>query len=310
MVGLLFGQASMAIAQDEDKPTVTIGSKPFTEQLILAEMYALILEDAGYPVERQLNLGGTAVVHQALVSGEIDMYVEYTGTALLTILGQEVPTVEGDATPAEGDGGAATPTTSVGQLTYDIVSEAYPENFGAVWLDQIGLNNTYTITVRQETADELGLETISDLEGHAGDMTLGTDQEFPVRPDGLPGLENTYGISFEDVVILDAGLMYSAIDQGEVDAITGYATDGRIPALGLVILEDDKEFFPPYYAAPVVNQALLEENPELEEILNQVAGRIDNETMAELNAQVDEEGQEPRDVARTFLEEQGIIGSE
>jgi glycine betaine/choline ABC-type transport system substrate-binding protein len=234
------------------------------------------------------------VVHQALINDELDMYLEYTGTALTAILGEDVSEA--------GDGG-----TPVAQTTYDIVADAYREQFDLVWFDPLGLNNTYTITVRQETADELGIDSISDLEGHAKDMTLGSDQEFPVRPDGLPGLEDTYGIEFGDVKILDAGLMYSAVDKGQVDAITGYATDGRIPALGLVILEDDKDFFPPYYVAPVIRGDVLEENPELEELLNQLAGKIDDETMAELNRQVDEDGEEATDVARAFLVEQGIL---
>ncbi len=293
VTGLLLPQIAMASAQDNDKPTIRIGSKQFTEQIILAEMYALILEDAGYPVERSFNLGGTAVVHQALINDELDMYLEYTGTALTAILGEEVPVADGG--------------TPVAQTTYDIVADAYREQFDLVWLDELGLNNTYTITVRQETADELGIGSISDLEGHAEDMTLGSDQEFPVRPDGLPGLQDTYGIEFGDVKILDAGLMYSALDKGQVDAITGYATDGRIPALGLVILEDDKDFFPPYFVAPVIRGDVLEENPELEELLNQLAGKIDDETMAELNRQVDEDGEEATDVARAFLIEQGIL---
>src|SRR5690606_37960424 len=172
-----------------------------------------------------------------------------------------------------------------------------------------GMNNTYSIAVRRETADELGLVTMSDLAEHAGDMTLGTDNEFPVRQDGLPGYQETYGYEFGDVRQGDIGLMYSALAEGDVDVITSYATDGRIPALDLVLLEDDNNFFPPYYGAPVVRQDLLEEAPEVEDILNQLAGKIDNDTMARFNARVDDDGVEPAEAARELLEEQGLIGS-
>lgn len=300
-LGMLFlplAGAGSAVAQDDDKPTITVGSKNYTEQLIMGEMLSLILEDAGYPVERQLNLGGTAVAHQGLVSGEIDTYVEYTGTGLVAILERDVPT------PADNDAG--TPV-SVPEQAYDIVAEAYPEEFGAVWLEPIGFNNTFGLVVTRETAEEYDLETISDLQGLAGDMTLGSDPEFAVRDDALPGLEQTYGIEFGSVQTLDVGLLYSAVDTGDVDISAAASTDGRIPALDLVLLEDDMGFFPPYYAAPVINQDLLEENPELEALLNQLSGTIDNEAMQEMNYQVDEDGAEPIDVARDFLEEQGII---
>ena len=302
ILGMLASSAGGAIAQDDDKPTIVVGSKNFTEQLIVGEMVSLILEDAGFDVEQNLNLGGTAVVHQGLVSGEVDVYVEYTGTGLVAILNQPVPTAV--------SGGSATPAASVPEQAYDIVAEVYPEEFNAVWLDQIGFNNTYAMVVTRETAEAYELETISDLRNHAGDLTLGSEPEFPVREDGLPGLQDTYEFEFGNVVTMDAGLLYSAADSGEVDVITATSTDGRIPALDMVILEDDRQFFPPYYAAPVINQDLLEEYPELEGLLNQLAGTIDDETMAQMNYQVDEEGAQPQDVARTFLEEQGIIGGE
>ena len=309
--GLLVPSAGAVMAQDDDKPTIRIGSKQFTESILLGEIYAQILENDGYEVDRNFSLGGSTVVHGALVNDELDLYPEYTGTALTAILGMEVPdAAEAEATPADGAAAEGVALTGIAGETYRIVKDAYAEEFNVVWLDPLGLNNTYAITVRQETADELGLTTISDLQGNAQDMTLGSDQEFPARPDGLPGLEAAYDIEFGDVVILDAGLMYSAVDEGQVDAITGYATDGRIPALGLVILEDDKGFFPPYHVAPVVRGDLLEENEGLEELLNQLGGQIDDATMAELNRQVDEEGLTEAEVARNFLEEQGILGGE
>jgi glycine betaine/choline ABC-type transport system substrate-binding protein len=163
------------------------------------------------------------------------------------------------------------------------------------------------MALRGETAEELGIETISDLEGHAGDMTVGGTQEFLIRPDGLPGLEKLYGLDFSDALGLDPGLVYSALVEGEVDIISATATDGRIPSLGLVPLIDDKGYFPPYYAAPVVRQDLLEAAPEVRDLLNQLAGTIDDAQMAELNFQVDDGGLEATDVARQYLIDEGLI---
>ncbi len=300
-----FASVASAAAQDDEKPTVTVGSKDFTESIVLAEMVSLMLEDHGYTVERQLNLGGTAVVHQALENGEIDIYVEYTGTGLLAILGEDLPEGAGSASPVAG----ATPAAAGQDAVYKIVSTEYPKQFGLEWLQPWGFNNTYALAVTQETADEYGLEKVSDLEDVAGDLTFGATQEFLVRPDGLPGLEEAYGFEFGGEQGLDPGLLYSALDKGDVDVISAFATDGRIPALDLVVLEDDMGYFPPYYAAPVVSQDLLNESPEVRDILNQLAGKIDDDTMADLNYRVDEGGEEPVDVARSFLEEEGIIDS-
>jgi glycine betaine/choline ABC-type transport system substrate-binding protein len=301
-MGLMLGTITGIAAQDT-QPTVAVGSKQFTEQLILGELLALLLEDAGYPVERQIGLAGTDVVHQALINDEVDTYVEYTGTGLLAILGMDLPS----ATPAAG---VATPVAGV-DAVYDIVKREYAEQLNIAWLDPLGFNNTYTLALTEERAAELGVETISDLIAVSGDLTFGATQEFLTRPDGLPGLMETYqGLEFADAQGFDPGLVYQAVDSGDVDVISAFATDGRIPALGLVTLEDDLGFFPPYYAAPVVRQELLDEDPAVGDVLNSMAGLLDDETMAGLNAQVDVDGEEPEDVARTFLEEQGLIGAE
>ena len=149
--------------------------------------------------------------------------------------------------------------------------------------------------------------TISDLLDHDQDLVLGATQEFLVREDGLVGLQDVYGLEFKDAVGLDPGLLYGAIDAGDVDVISAFATDGRIPALGLTLLEDDLGFFPPYFAAPVVRQDILDQSPEVADILNQLGGMIDDETMADLNFQVDDGGKEAVDVARAFLVERGLI---
>ncbi|MGH2614845.1 MAG: glycine betaine ABC transporter substrate-binding protein [Thermomicrobiales bacterium] len=300
-LGLMLGTFVGAVAQD--MPTVAVGSKQFTEQLIVGEMLALLLEDAGYTVERQLGLAGTDIVHQALLSGEVDTYVEYTGTGLLAILGMDLPS----GTPTAG--AAATPVAGV-DAVYDIVKNEYAEQFDLVWLDPLGFNNTYTLALTEERAAELGVATISDLIPLSGELTLGATQEFLARPDGLPGLMETYeGMAFADAQGFEPGLVYQAVDSGDVDVISAFATDGRIPALGLVTLEDDLGFFPPYFAAPVVRQELLDADAAVADVLNALAGLLDDETMAGLNAQVDVDGEEPEDVARGFLEEQGLISA-
>jgi glycine betaine/choline ABC-type transport system substrate-binding protein len=295
VLGMMVASVGATVAQVE-KPTITIGGVGYTEQNIQIEMMALMLEDAGYEVERKPSIASEALLHQAHLSGDIDVSVQYTGSGLVGILGMDIPEATADATIAE--------------QSYDIVRTEFAEQFDMVWLDPLGFNNTYALLVTQETADELGVSTISELVEHAPDLSLGTDIPFPARPDGLPGVEAAYDIHFGDVVPMDVGLLYSALDGGEIDVAVGYSTDGRIPRLDLVILEDDRDYFPPYYAAPVVNGDLLEEHPEVGDILNQTAGLYDDATMAELNAQVDEEGMDERDVARAFLEEHGIIGGD
>ena len=300
-------------AAAQDKPEVSVGSKDFTEQIILGELTSLMLEEAGYTVNRQLNLGGSAVVHQALVSGEVDVYTEYTGTGLLAILELPLPEAGAEASPIASPmasptaGGTPVAGGGLADTVYQTVATEYASQFDLVWLDPLGFNNTYVLCVRPETADELGLTNISDLVGKEGDLTFGATQEFLVRPDGLPGIEETYGLDFGDERGLDPGLTYTALDEGDVDVISAFATDGQIAQLGLVSLVDDMGFFPPYFAAPVVRQELLDEDPAIRDVLNQLAGKLDDATMAGLNAQVAIDQLEAIDVARTFLQDQGIV---
>lgn len=291
-----------AFAQDDDKPTVTVGSKNYAEQLIVGEMLGLLLEDAGFEVETQLNLGGTVIAHEALVSGDLDTYIEYSGTGLIAILDEELPDASStpEATPANG--GTYDPA-------YEIVAREYPERFDLKWLEPWGFNNTFAIITSREFSEENNITNISDLTEIAGDLKFASEPEFTVRPDGMDGLEELYGFSFGDVTNVEIGLLYPTVADGTVDVAVGASTDGRIPALDLVILEDDKNFFPPYFAAPVVRMDLLEQAPEIEDLFNRVAGKIDNETMQGMNYNVDEEGQEPIDVARNFLEGEGLIGA-
>lgn len=220
-------------AARQDKPTVTIGSKDFTEQVLVGEMLAQLLEAEGYPVERQLNLGGTAIVHQALVNGDVDAYVEYTGTGLLAILNMSLEDIDTPRAATPVAGAMATPMAGVDPV-YDTVKREYQDQFNLLWLAPLGFNNTYTLAMTQEQAQELGVSKISDLIGKANDLTFGGTQEFLTRPDGLPGLTTAYdGLAFADTKGLDPGLLYQAVDTGDVDVISAFATDGRIPSLGL-----------------------------------------------------------------------------
>jgi glycine betaine/choline ABC-type transport system substrate-binding protein len=212
-----------------------------------------------------------------------------------------------EATP---EAGGATPAAVGIDPVYEIVATEYQSQFDVAWLEPWGFNNTYTLALRGDQASELGVVTITDLLDHDQDLVLGATQEFLVRDDGLVGLEEVYGLEFADAVGLDPGLVYGAIESGDVDVISAFATDGRIPALGLTLLEDDLGFFPPYYAAPVIRQEILDQSPEVADILNQLSGMIDDETMADLNFQVDDGGLEAADVARTFLVEQSLIAGE
>ncbi|MFH1731497.1 MAG: glycine betaine ABC transporter substrate-binding protein [Planctomycetota bacterium] len=277
------------------QPSITVGSKHFTEQEILGEMIAILVEEnTDIRVNRKLNLGGTMLCFNGLRSGDLDVYVEYTGTGLVNILEREVVTDPDKA--------------------YQIVKDTFAEKYGLTWLGPLGFNNTYTLTMRRAHAEELEVETISDLAAHirrGGEVAAAFDAEFFTRPDGYPGLQKHYGFEFPDrPKQMDPGLMYRTIADEGVDVIDGFATDGRIPAYGLVTLEDDKGFFPPYYAAPLVRRDTLKRHPELEALLNKLAGTISDETMQKLNYEVDENGRKAADVAREFLVSQGLLQAE
>lgn len=269
--------------------TIVIGGKKFSEQSILGEMYAALIEkNTHLKVERRFWLGGTQVVHQAILRGDIDLYPEYTGTAYEVILKRH--------------------SLKDPRRVYDNVKEAYAEDFHLQWLGPIGFNNTYALTMRQVKANHLGIKTISDLAAGSGKLTAGFDPEFLERPDGWPGLERAYDLRFAGSPRqLDPGIVYRAVANGDVDVVDTYSTDGRIPAFKLVILRDDKHFFPPYYAAPVVREEVLKEHPELKQVLNKLAGKISESEMQRLNYEVDQQEKRPKDVARAFLKRKGLI---
>lgn len=264
---------------------VRVGSKNFTEQFIVAEIYAQALEAAGIKVERKLNLGGTLIAHKALEEKQIDLYPEYTGTMLLVVLKAEPMTDQ--------------------KAVYEKVKAEYASR-GFVLLNEAPVNNTYNMVVRPETAAQYKLETLSDLARVAKELKLGAGPEFRDRKDGLPGLKAKYGIEFKEDLQMAIGLRYQALANKQIDVVNGYATDGMISALKLKRLRDDKNLWPPYYLVPVVRKDALEANPKIVEVLNQVSALIDESTMAEMNFRVDNDKEEPKDVARAFLKAKGV----
>ncbi|SES38967.1 glycine betaine ABC transporter substrate-binding protein [Rhizobium sp. NFR03] len=278
----LFALAAPAHAQ-----AVKIGSKNFTEQFVVAEIYAQALEKAGVEVERRLNLGATLVAHTALTNGEIDLYPEYTGTALAAV-------VKGDLS------GSA-------EKIYGEVKDYYEKNLKLTLLEPTRINNGYAIILLPETAETYKLKTLTDLGPVSKDLTFGAEAGFGDRKDGLPGLKQTYGIAFKEFKIFaKLGIRYSALASKDLDVSYGFATDWQISENKLVVLEDDKKLFPPYYLVPVVRQDTLAKNPKISEVLNKISPLLNNETMRELNAKVDRDKEEPADVAADFLKAQGI----
>ncbi len=303
----LHGQASpWGIASAQGAP-VKIGSKDFTEQLILGEMYALLLENAGIPVEKRLNLGGTQVAQEALVAGEIDLYPEYTGTGLTVVLGMAIDAVA-SATPVGGMPDDAADDT-IDKRVYDVVSDGYLEQFDLVWLDESAFNNTQALAVKRAFSEERGVTTISQLAEIAGELTIVAPSDFVERPDGLQGLQDFYGMEFGDVLSVAPGIRYQALDEDQAQVVLAFGTDGQVAGLDLVLLEDDKSLWPPYHVAPVVRNDTLTANPGIADALNPVAPLLTDQVMSALNWRVDGPDKlEPEEVAREFLEEQGLLG--
>lgn len=267
---------------------IRVGSKDFTEQLILGEMYAQVLEHNGFKVERKLNLGGTPVAQASLLRGEIDLYPEYTGTGLLTVLKQPV---------------AENP-----EQVYQTVAQGYQQQFNLVWLHPAPMNNTQALVMTQAGAKQRGIQTISDLIAQASQLTLVGPPEFQAREDGLPGLQRVYGpFQFRQFLAIDPGLRYQALQQGKADVAVGFATDGEINAFDLVVLEDDQKLFPPYQVAPVVRQQTLATHAQLSQVLNALAPKLTNPVMQQLNYEVSGKQREPAAVAQAFLIQVGLI---
>ncbi|GLB60287.1 glycine betaine ABC transporter substrate-binding protein [Cytobacillus sp. NCCP-133] len=283
------GSESDSSASATDKKLV-VGAKNFTEQFVLSKILAIYLKENGYEVEEKSNMA-SQVVRQALENNQVDLYWEYTGTSLVTY--NKLDPISDSA------------------KAYEKIKEVDKEN-GIVWLDPSEVNNTYTLMMKEGKAQELGIESISDLADHVNDgkkLTLGTDAEFATRPDGIKGVEKAYGFAFGSANLkkMDVGLFYQALKDGQVDVATGFSTDSRIKAFKLMNLEDDQNFFPAYNAAITVHEDTMEKYPELEELLKPLAEKLNTETMTDLNYQVDIEEKSETEVARAWLTENGLI---
>ncbi len=289
---LLFAGVIACLASGCADDRIVVGSKNFTEQTVLAELVAQQIERrTNLRVERRFFLGGTFVCHRAITAAEIDIYVEYTGTALAAIL-QQAP--------------LQNPTA-----VYTAVRDAYAERFELTWLEPLGFNNTFAILVRGEDARRLGLKKISDLSVVASDWRAGFGYEFMEREDGFDGMVETYGLAFsEPPRTMDLGLTYRALADGRVDLIAGNSTDGLIAALGLVQLTDDRAYFPPYQAAPVVRNAILARTPEIGQALGELAGTLTDDEMRKLNYLVDVEHRDVATVVREWLTRNAPTGRE
>ncbi|MGE0040597.1 MAG: glycine betaine ABC transporter substrate-binding protein [Vicinamibacterales bacterium] len=286
------GGGAPAVTAQEPAGTVVIGSKNFTESRILGEMMAILIEaNTGLTVEHRSGLGGTLVCFTALERGEIDLYPEYTGTGWSIILKE--PEKIADRLRA-----------------FLYVQNAFRERYDIEWLSPFGLNNSYALAMRESRAEALGVTTISDLIPHASELSAGFSIEFMNREDGWPGLGPFYGLDLGEVRSLEHGLAYEAINAGSIDLVDAYTTDGKLLRYPLRVLEDDKGFFPPYNAAPIVRGDTLRRHPELRELLNRLAFRIPNTRMIALNYAVEEDGRGFRDVARDFLVDEGLLDAD
>jgi osmoprotectant transport system substrate-binding protein len=282
------GNGEVSNGEVSSDAPIIISSKDFNEQFIISEMYALLLEDAGFTIERKFNLGNTPLVHAALQNGEVDLYPEYTGTGLLTVLKE--------------------PSISDPQQVYDTVSTKYREQFGIVWLDPAPMNNTQALAMTRETAEQYGITTISDMVPHASELVMIGPPEFQEREDGLPGLKKVYGnFTLKEYKGFETGLRYPTLISGEADVVVAFSTDGEISEFDLLVLEDDKAIYPPYQVAPLVRQDTLDAPPGIAEVLNTLAPYLTNKTMQRLNYEVSGNKKEPAEVAKTFLVAEGLL---
>jgi osmoprotectant transport system substrate-binding protein len=290
LTGLLAAAALAMGVTAASAQTIVVGGKNFTEQQLMAEMTSQLLQAKGFKVDKRAGLG-TAPLRQAQEAGQVDTYWEYTGTSLITF-NKVTDKLDADA-------------------TYKKVKELDAAK-GLVWLNPSKANNTYALAMRRADAEKKGIKSLSDLAAKvkAGDkLKLASNAEFYSRPDGLAPLEKTYGFEFgrENVVRMDTGLVYQALKDSQVDVGLVFATDGRIPAFDFVVLKDDKDFFPSYALTPVVRKETLDKNPKLADALNSLSAKLDDATMAKLNAAVDVEKKSVEEVATSFLKSQGLV---
>jgi osmoprotectant transport system substrate-binding protein len=269
--------------------TVKVGTKDFTEEFIVGNMYKLMLEQAGAKVDYKENLGGTPVCQAAMQKGDIDLYPEYTGTGLATVLKQ--PTIGLSA-----------------QQTYDQVAKGYKDQFNFVWLDPAPMNDTQALAMTQAGSQKFGIKTISDMVAKADQLTMIGPPEFQTREDGIPGIMKTYGdFKLKKYIPVDPGLKYQGLTNGQADVAVAFGTDGQIAADNLVVLQDNKNLFPISQITPVVRQQALDATAGIKAVLNAVSPLLTDKVMSTLNYEVDGKKREPAAVAMEFLTAQGLL---
>lgn len=281
---LLVSITACGTKNDEGQNTkIRIGTKDFTENLIVGELYALALENAGYEVERVPNIAGS-VIHASIVNDEIDLYPEYTGTGLLSILKEPMLT-----DPEE---------------VYQVVKAGYEKQFSITWLEYSAANDGQGLVIRTDVAEKYGIVTISDLQKNASEIRFASQGEFDEREDGIPALEKTYGaFDWKSSKIYDNGLKYEVLKNDEADVAPAYTTEGQlVNTEAFTLLVDDKQVWPPYNLTPIVRNNILDANPEIAAILNDISAKLDTQTITQLNAKVDVDKQEYEEVAQAFFE--------
>lgn len=288
LIVALLGNTVIGSVMNKEAKEISIGSKDFTEQLVLCNLYADVIEDkTDIKVNRKENLGGSEVCYEAQQKGSIDMYIEYTGTAYMNIMKKE--------------------STSDMDKVYNELKDYFKKENDFALLNRTSFNNTYTLALRPDTAKKYNLKNISDLKGVAEKLSIASTLEFLNREDGVPGLSKLYGFKFKKEIGMDGSPRYTALENDEVQVVDAFATDGLLKKFGLTVLNDDKNYFPPYHAVPVIRQDTLDEYPEIEKVCNDLSVILTDDVMAEMNYQVDEKGREPREVAHEFLVKEGII---
>jgi osmoprotectant transport system substrate-binding protein len=270
------------------KPKLVIGSKDFTESILISEIFAQALENGGFVVDRKQALGGTAIIQAAMTAGDVDLYPEYTSTALVTVL-KEAPDFDPKSSHAK-------------------VKAGYAEKFDLAALDMAPLNNSQGVAITKEAAEKYGVRTLTDLSKAAPDLRLCSTPEFEERPDGLAGLkERLGGFEFKSVRVFDKGIKYEVLRNGEADVNVCFTTDAHLAKGDIVAVEDDISFWPPYNMVPIAREDALEASPEIAAILNPISAALDSATMQALNARVDLDGKEYGEVAGDFLRSKGFI---
>ncbi|MBU3181292.1 ABC transporter permease/substrate-binding protein [Clostridium psychrophilum] len=286
LVVVLIGSGVFMATRKTD--TIVVGSYNSTEQTILGNMLAILVDkNTKFKVQKKFNLGGSGIIFTALKSGKIDMYPEYTGTALLDIMKSKL--------------------IKNSDTAYKTVSDYYVKNYGITWLKPLGFSDSYAVAIRQDTADKYNLKTISDLAKVGNQLALGCTLEFSNREDGYLGLNKLYNLNFKRVSTVEGGLRYTSLNNKRSDVVDAFSTEGLLKAFNLKVLKDDKHFFPPYDAVPIISSKTLKKHPELKPLVNKLAGKISDAKMIDLNYKVDKLGQKPEKVAEDFLKENKLI---